>query len=111
MSESDLKRPAEELESGGESWVLDEREQGWGLHEIAIMVTLLTLMTAGLAAGLGWWVWRRVSGSAMDVGHDYGKGFELEQDDTLRRAEENLPLPPQLHQLTPPPFPQRLLLH
>ena len=24
----------------------------------------------------------------MDVGHDYGKGFELEQDDTLRRAEE-----------------------
>ena len=88
MNESDLKRPAEELESGGESWVLDEREQGWGLHEIAIMVTLLTLMTAGLAAGLGCWVWRRVSGSAMDVGHDYGKGFELEQDDTLRRAEE-----------------------
>ena len=79
----------EDLEVDGEGWEQETVEGGWGIHDHAIAGTAVTvgvLLILGLAVGLIL-LWRKFNfnGHGLDEGHDYGKGFEIEQEDTAEK--------------------------
>lgn len=79
----------EDLEVDGEGWEQETVEGGWGIHDHAIAGTAVTvgvLLILGLTVGLIL-LWRKFNfnGHGLDEGHDYGKGFEIEQEDTAEK--------------------------